>query len=174
MGAVREAVQRQGVDAQIFAWDVANDPIRFESSSIADGVQRMRQSEFKVELGEHFNHSFYECDSIVVFRRREPPLVNVTDTQNNVAEVMEPPIGDALEGIGFYLDKIRNGMRIVTSRVDRTENLKVPVIEFSKLVDATFTPFANVSEVRPCKIFKTDKQARARPRRSSVGSSSVS
>lgn len=153
----------QGVDAQIFAWDVSNDAIRF-GPAIEDAVQHMRQLEFKIELEDNFNHSFYECDAIIVHKVKEN-LVNVIDSQGNIAEVMQPVKNDPLNGIGLYLDNIRNGVRVIKSRVNITKNLTVPVIEFDKLVRASFDSFASVIVTPAREIFKVEKKGRARCRR---------
>ena len=140
-----------GVDAQIFAWDVSNDATHF-GERVKCAVQHMRQCEFKIELEEKFNHPFLSCDLIVV-ASVDSSLVKVVDSMNNVAEVIQPPLDDPLHGIGFYLENIQNGHRTIKSRVDRSENLRVPVIEFQKLVHETFAPFATVVIVPPRRIF---------------------
>lgn len=153
----------QGVDAQIFEWDVRNDEKRL-GDDIEGAVHHMSQYEFKVCLDTQFNHPFVMCDQIVVEEVRES-LVNVTDSQGNSAEVFEALPGDALYEVGFYLDNIRNGVRQVKHRVNRSENLKIGVIIFPDLVKATFEPFAEVRLTKPRKIFKTAKASRSKRKR---------
>lgn len=146
----------QGVDAQIFAWDVSNDDKRF-GEGIEDGVHHMLQCEFKICLEAQFNHPFIMCDQIIVGDVRENQ-VNVTDSHGNTAEIIKAGADDILNEVGFYLDNIRNGIRSIKHRIDRSENLKIPVIVFPYLIKATFEPFAAIEISPPRKIFKLVKQ----------------
>jgi hypothetical protein len=156
----------QGVDAQIFGWSVTNDHVRF-GAGVKDSVLYMRQIEVKIELQRQFNHCFLECDAILV-GAVAAEIANVTDSQGNTAELEWPVAGDALVGVGFYLGNVRSGMRMLKSRHDRSEDLKIPVVVFPWLLQKTFESIASVELVQPHTLFEPIKGARgggARARR---------
>ncbi len=152
----------RGVDVQSFDWDRAHDDAYFGGQN-TEASQSMKQLEFKVELQPTFNHPFVACDMIVV-NQTAGNLVSVTDSMQNVAQVQHPPVHDPLHGLGFYLTNIRRGMTAVMHRVDRSRTLEIPVIDFQKLVVATFESVAFVKRDDGLDVDGTKKSAQARKR----------
>ena len=152
----------KGVDVQVFDWEEAHDSVCFGGKN-ADAAQNMKQFEFKVELQSAFNHPFVACDGIVV-NEAAHDLVSVTDSLQNVAQVRYPPTYDALHGLGFYLTNIKRGMTMTMSRIDRTLPLEIPVIDFQKLVDATFDSIAIVDRGRGFDVDGVKKPSQTRKR----------
>ncbi len=153
-----------GVDVQAFDWDASNDAACLSAKGRTDALHRMCHIEVKIKLETEFNHPFKAVDCIVVSEVKES-LVTVRDiTNNNEAQVYRPQPSDPLYGIGYWLKDIKRCTMPVKSRINVNEDLVIPVIVFSKLLQETAAPFATVEMMEPCPDAAKKKQSEKRKR----------
>lgn len=131
-----------GVDAQVFKWSrSADDEARKQKKT-----NQFLHVEMKITLEADFNHCFEACDLIVCMDSAVCHGGTITDSNGNCGTVIDPPCGDDLHGIGFYLADITNkNTRQLVSRHNACLPLRVPVVRFVPLVQRTFAEVAELS-----------------------------
>ena len=110
--------------------------------------------EFKCVLEHDFSHPFAACEGGgIVANSIAEGLTFVHDSLDNRGELVPPAPHDSLYGIGRYLTNVHDSDgRVVMSRTDGSRPMRIPVVLFRPLLEATLAPIAHVDWRAPAVV----------------------